>query len=117
MFVFALSGSYPTRIVGVVGIGHVPGIVQNWGKVTQEDIPPIMRVPPPTLSGRIITLSFKASVVGLLIWGCTKILPINSIKSSVVNLIKVNFIILNIVHSLTINITVTVLNFNLFNSL
>lgn len=82
------KGSYPTRIVGVVGIGHVPGIVQNWGKVTQEDIPPIMRVPPPTLSGRIITLSFKASVVGLLIWGCTKILPINSIKSSVVNLIK-----------------------------
>jgi hypothetical protein len=27
-----------TVVVGVVGIGHVPGIVQNWGKVTRDDI-------------------------------------------------------------------------------
>nr|CAD7457043.1 unnamed protein product [Timema tahoe] len=44
----------PARVVGVVGIGHVPGIVQNWGKVTLQDIPPIMRLPRPSLSGRII---------------------------------------------------------------
>ncbi|CAL4093167.1 unnamed protein product, partial [Meganyctiphanes norvegica] len=30
-------------VVGVVGIGHVPGIVERWGKVTEADIPPIMR--------------------------------------------------------------------------
>ena len=28
----------PRVVVGVVGIGHVPGIVANWGKVTKEQI-------------------------------------------------------------------------------
>ena len=28
----------PRVVVGVVGIGHVPGIVENWGKVTKEQI-------------------------------------------------------------------------------
>ena len=27
-----------TVVVGIVGIGHVPGILQNWGKVTRDDI-------------------------------------------------------------------------------
>lgn len=30
--------------MGVVGIGHVPGIVDHWGKVTDADIAPIMRL-------------------------------------------------------------------------
>jgi pheromone shutdown protein TraB len=33
----------PVRVVGVVGIGHTLGIIQNWGKVKQDQIPPIMR--------------------------------------------------------------------------
>lgn len=33
----------PTRVVGIVGLGHTPGIVENWGKVKPTDIPPIMR--------------------------------------------------------------------------
>lgn len=33
----------PTRVVGVVGLGHTPGIVENWGKVEHSDIPPLMR--------------------------------------------------------------------------
>ena len=28
----------PVVVVGVVGIGHVPGILQNWGKVTRDDV-------------------------------------------------------------------------------
>ncbi|KAL1137642.1 hypothetical protein AAG570_009338 [Ranatra chinensis] len=32
----------PTVAVGVVGIGHTPGIRELWGKVEDEDIPPIM---------------------------------------------------------------------------
>lgn len=31
------------RVVGIVGLGHVSGIVENWGKVKPTDIPPIMR--------------------------------------------------------------------------
>lgn len=33
----------PTKVVGVVGIGHVPGIVKNWGTVRDADIPELMR--------------------------------------------------------------------------
>ena len=33
------SGDTAKRVVvGVVGIGHVPGILENWGKVTKEQI-------------------------------------------------------------------------------
>lgn len=33
----------PTRVVGIVGLGHTPGIIKNWGKVKPTDIAPIMR--------------------------------------------------------------------------
>lgn len=32
----------PAKVVGIVGIGHTLGIVQNWGKVTKSQIAPIM---------------------------------------------------------------------------
>lgn len=35
------NGLVPQTVVGVVGIGHVPGIVRNWGKVVDADIPPL----------------------------------------------------------------------------
>lgn len=37
------NGMVPARVVGVVGMGHMPGIIQNWGKVKTSDIPPILR--------------------------------------------------------------------------
>lgn len=37
------EGLKPPRIVGVVGIGHIDGIVENWGKVKASDIWPIIR--------------------------------------------------------------------------
>lgn len=33
----------PATVVGVVGIGHISGIVKNWGKVKDDDIPPLLR--------------------------------------------------------------------------
>jgi pheromone shutdown protein TraB len=33
----------PARVVGVVGIGHMLGITQNWGKVKKSQISRIMR--------------------------------------------------------------------------
>ncbi len=32
------EGADPVVVVGVVGIGHVPGILSNWGKVTKDDV-------------------------------------------------------------------------------
>lgn len=77
------TGIIPVRVVGVVGIGHVPGIVQNWGKVTAGDIPPIMRVPPPTLTSRVLKLTVKASLFGLVVWGVSRIVPLPKLPNSI----------------------------------
>lgn len=37
------NGAVPMRVVGIVGLGHTPGIMENWGKVKPSDIPPVMR--------------------------------------------------------------------------
>lgn len=42
MFVLELGLLEPTVAVGVVGIGHTPGIKAMWGKIKEEDIHPIM---------------------------------------------------------------------------
>ncbi|KFM61661.1 hypothetical protein X975_19160, partial [Stegodyphus mimosarum] len=65
----------PSHVVGVVGIGHVPGIKENWGKVTDKDIPPILSVPEASLSSKIIRVSIKVSVIGLGVYGIYKLLP------------------------------------------
>lgn len=85
----------PTRAVGIVGLGHTPGIIENWGKVHPHDIPPIMRIPPPSLSSKILKLTIKASVFGAIIYVGYKIIAVpaattfHTIKSSVEELLKV----------------------------
>lgn len=37
------NGLAPAAVVGVVGIGHVPGIVKNWGNVVDADIAPLLK--------------------------------------------------------------------------
>ncbi|XP_070157868.1 traB domain-containing protein isoform X3 [Polyergus mexicanus] len=84
----------PARVVGIVGLGHTPGIIENWGKVKPADIPPIMRVPPPSLSSKILKLTVKASVLGAVIYIGYKIVAIpaattfQTIKSSAEGLLK-----------------------------
>ncbi|XP_015592003.1 traB domain-containing protein [Cephus cinctus] len=90
------NGLTPTRVVGVVGIGHAPGIVQYWGKVKPSEIAPILRIPPPSLSSKILRLTIKASLVGAVIYVGYKIIPLpsgvtfQSVKSSVEGLLKVS---------------------------
>lgn len=33
----------PATVVGVVGIGHVAGITERFGKVTDDDVTPLLR--------------------------------------------------------------------------
>lgn len=68
------TGFIPAVVVGVVGIGHVPGIVENWGKIREEDIPPLLRISKSSMSNRVIKCTFKASMCCFLAWGCYKIL-------------------------------------------
>nr|XP_020037059.1 traB domain-containing protein isoform X3 [Castor canadensis] len=57
----------PSVVVGVVGMGHVPGIEKNWR--TDLNIQEIMTVPPPSISGRVSRLAVKAVFFGLLGYG------------------------------------------------
>ncbi|XP_039302419.1 traB domain-containing protein isoform X2 [Solenopsis invicta] len=84
----------PVRVVGIVGLGHTPGIIENWGKVNPTDIPPMMRVPPPSLSGKILKFTIKASILGAVIYVGYKIVAVpaaitfQSLKSSVQGLLQ-----------------------------
>lgn len=88
----------PTRAVGVVGMGHISGIIQNWGKVNVNHIQPIMIIPPRSLSSKIIRFTAKATLLGVVIYVGYKIIPLpsvetlESLKSSVKGLVKVSLI-------------------------
>ncbi|KAG6446367.1 hypothetical protein O3G_MSEX004441 [Manduca sexta] len=71
----APGGREPCRIVGVVGIGHVAGIVEHWGKIKQQDIPPLLKVPPPSWSTVVLRVSLRAAAAGALVWAGYKLLP------------------------------------------
>ncbi|XP_038061330.1 traB domain-containing protein-like [Patiria miniata] len=60
-------------VVGVVGIGHMPGIASHWEKpASLEDMQELTRVPAPSLAGRVFRWSLRASVLGMVAWGCYK---------------------------------------------
>lgn len=39
---FYFEAFIPTRVVGIVGIGHSAGISKLWGTVKDTDIPPLL---------------------------------------------------------------------------
>ncbi|XP_076448471.1 traB domain-containing protein-like isoform X2 [Babylonia areolata] len=61
----------PTVVVGVVGIGHVPGIIANWSK--EQDIKDIITVPPGSMLGKIVKWSIRASLLCALSYGCYRL--------------------------------------------
>ncbi|XP_055936142.1 traB domain-containing protein-like [Argiope bruennichi] len=65
----------PSTVVGVVGIGHVPGIKERWGKVRDEDIPAILHIPESSRTSKIIRKCIRFSVYGLGLYGLYKIIP------------------------------------------
>lgn len=66
----------PSRVVGVVGIGHMKGIIEKWGKVSSQEVIPISIVPKPSLTTRVLRFTVRASMWGLIIYGVTRISPI-----------------------------------------
>ncbi|XP_068719096.1 traB domain-containing protein-like isoform X2 [Montipora capricornis] len=65
------QGVIPSVVVGVVGIGHVEGITQNWDK--QIDVKELLRIPETSRASRLIRFSLKAFVGVFLAWGCYRI--------------------------------------------
>ncbi|KAL0968480.1 hypothetical protein UPYG_G00267400 [Umbra pygmaea] len=58
----------PAVVVGVVGMGHVPGIQKNWEK--ELDIQEIMSVAPPSGFGWMLRTVLKAGMIGMLGYAC-----------------------------------------------
>ncbi|XP_072394270.1 traB domain-containing protein-like [Diabrotica undecimpunctata] len=55
----------PLRIVGVVGIGHAAGITKLWPHSQEEYVAPIIKIPPPSLTSKVIRQTYKISVLVL----------------------------------------------------
>ncbi|XP_055365588.1 traB domain-containing protein isoform X1 [Betta splendens] len=58
----------PAVVVGVVGMGHVPGIEKNWEK--QLNINEIMSVAPPSRFGWVLRMVTRGVMVGMLGYAC-----------------------------------------------
>ncbi|KAJ8374106.1 hypothetical protein SKAU_G00046860 [Synaphobranchus kaupii] len=58
----------PAVVVGVVGMGHVPGIERNWDK--KLNIKEIMSVAPPSRLSRLLRTVLKGAGLGLLGYAC-----------------------------------------------
>jgi len=72
----------PSVVVGVVGMGHQPGIIEQWKKL--EDSPltyeerqnvlmELVRIPPPSTASRVLSFGWKAAKLTLILWSCHKI--------------------------------------------
>ncbi|TDH09302.1 hypothetical protein EPR50_G00085200 [Perca flavescens] len=61
----------PAVVVGVVGMGHVPGIERNWEK--QLNINEIMSVAPPSRFGWVLRTVLKGVVMGMLGYACYRV--------------------------------------------
>lgn len=72
----------PTSVVGVVGIGHVAGLVRHFEHVSEWDVKKLMIIPPRSKASRILVGVVKMSVVGLVCYGCYKIAPKISLPSA-----------------------------------
>uniref|UniRef100_A0A336MYB0 CSON009472 protein n=2 Tax=Culicoides sonorensis TaxID=179676 RepID=A0A336MYB0_CULSO len=64
----------PTKVVGIVGIGHAEGISKNWGTVDQKQIQEILTIPPASLSNRIFKITIKYGTLSLIGYGLFKLI-------------------------------------------
>ncbi|KAK3781471.1 hypothetical protein RRG08_019096 [Elysia crispata] len=66
----APEGLVPSVVVGVVGIGHVQGIKENWNKDLEID--EICRLPQASMFSVVAKWGFRCSAIGLITYGCYK---------------------------------------------
>lgn len=55
----------PIRVVGVVGMGHTPGIIKLWPTSQEQYVSAIVTIPPPSLTSKVIKRAYKVSLLAL----------------------------------------------------
>jgi len=73
----------PAVVVGVVGIGHVPGIVKNWGKVKDSQIPPLLELPKPSKVGTIVRKGVRYTMYAAIMYGAYRYLLPSTVSESI----------------------------------
>lgn len=58
-----LGHAEPICIVGVVGIGHVPGITKLWSEEQGKYVKAIIEIPPPSMTSKVIKQTYKVSLL------------------------------------------------------
>nr|CAI5833359.1 unnamed protein product [Callosobruchus analis] len=53
----------PLRIVGVVGMGHVQGIINLWPHDQSAYVNDMLTIPPPSLTSKVVKYTFKTSLL------------------------------------------------------
>lgn len=64
---------HPVNVVGVVGIGHVAGIVEHWGKVDHARISEISTVPERSRTSKVVRLAIKWGFISAVGYGVFRI--------------------------------------------
>lgn len=59
----------PVKVVGIIGIGHMKGIMKYWENVDQRQIKEFMKIPPQTLSVKFATFFAKYGLAALVGYG------------------------------------------------
>lgn len=68
-----VPGAYlPSVVVGVVGMGHVPGIKDNWEEL-QYDIKDIMTMPEEGFMSKIFRFGVRLSLISILTFACWRV--------------------------------------------
>ncbi|XP_002161113.1 traB domain-containing protein isoform X1 [Hydra vulgaris] len=63
---------YQPVVLGVVGIGHINGIIANIGKSC--DVNELLHVPPPSFSSKAVKMVFKAAIVAFISWSAYSVI-------------------------------------------
>lgn len=73
----------PQRVVAIVGIGHVAGIIENWGKTTDEDIKRLNEIPKASRTKRIVSKTIKYCSWAFLIYIGYRIIIPTSVQTAI----------------------------------
>lgn len=73
----------PQRVVAIMGIGHVKGIVEHWGKTTDEDIMLLNEIPQPSRTKRFVSKTIKYSSMALLLYVGYRLITPSNIQSAI----------------------------------
>lgn len=85
----SVTSTGPQKVVAIVGIGHVAGIVEHWGKTTSEEVAKLNEVPRTSKTRRIVTKTIKYCSLALLLYvGYRAIIPSN-VQAAISNRIGV----------------------------